>query len=762
MHATPAEVYAVQIDNFLSELSKQGRGLPGLGGRPVYGEVAAMAGVPYWALGRGTPARQLVDARVSQLGLEKNRKKTWAMGRVAANGITELSFAELIDLANDRRLAMEEAAIPGHIANLQAVLAIANLDQSAIANHYLDTGAQVRRLIRNCPAELGESVWAWREAYQRHLRDTLVLSSDFGTALRQLIRVHGRSQVSLARQLGVGSGVVGIWATGKSVPASTELVRRIEQIFDVAPGTLQNLAPRPEKQKREAYRQVDESWWPERWRRLPGGNVRCYHRRRRVLRDIPHEAFECGGAVLKDAFEKSLAAEIATNTHRERVREAYDKPYGMGIEQWPPRALNEWSELQGYKCDELSFSNKSRGRPWRMPSAMKQREEVSYFYAWLCLPAHEADPMLRGLGFSNNSLTIAWLAVPEVVVGYLQFRAARMRQYSNFTRNFVRFCRTLLRPRSGWLWRSDHLLQHLPVERQREIETLGGWKTWCGYAFEEISDFLNSLEDEGKIVMSRDAFEILDPLLQQDDPVKVVAKALAHNRRELDQAAARTRAVSRCVAANWRNHVLISFLIRLPLRAKHWSKMTYLPDNTGHLRRTDRGWQLVLPYADFKNSANLAIFRPRRNGEELVLDFADPGNALLQALTPLLDLYIKVYWPILSDGGPYLFPKQRGGQQTSENIAANVYRWTEEYLSENSPRMRGIPGLKPFRTHSFRHIVATTLYRHYSARAAANALLVSENMILMHYGRYLPVQRLQDAFGALAASFDLPRDSESP
>ena len=739
--------------------------LPVQRGKPVYARIASMAGIPPWSLTSGTPARLLVDQWVNRLGVYELPRRTWQMGRTPENGFQAITFDALISNVRERLIVTDnEGDLSIKIVeDLQTVLLINGLSGLSVANYHLDSVAQTRHLARDLDDDLQQSLWLWRRIYVEYLQRNTKVPQDFGDALHMLICLRERSQVSLSRELGVATGLIGNWARGDTVPASVALITRLETILEVPAGTLLDLALRSEKPRLEAFRQVDEAWWPEHWRRVPGRkSVPYYLRRRRVLRAIPYEAYAQGGDVLREAFTQALTAELEQGTHRGRMREVYEKPYGISVDEWPAGALEEWEQLRQYKCDDLNSQNKSRRGHWRPTSAEKQQEEVGYFFAWMRLPAEEPDEMLRGLGYSPQLFSLAWLAIPDVVINYLIFRASRSKQYNSFASNFLRFCRSLLARKRGWLWRSDYLLERLPEEQQRKIEDLGGWQVWCVYAHEELGDFLDSLQQEGKIVSSRDAFEVLDPLLKMDDPVKVIVRALERNRRDLDQAAARNRAISRPVASNWRNHILISFLIRLPLRAKHWCGLTYLPDNTGNLRRSSDGWELVLPYSDFKNSSNLAIFRQRRNGEELVLDFSAPGNELLQQLSPLLDLYVDVYWPVLGGGSesPYLFLKQKGGQQTSENLAGNVYRWTEEYLSEDSPRSSGIPGLKPFRTHSFRHIVATTLYRHHSARAAANALLVSELMIVMHYGRYLPAERLRDAFAALQSSFDIEDDDE--
>lgn len=350
-------------------------------------------------------------------------------------------------------------------------------------------------------------------------------------------------------------------------------------------------------------------------------------------------------------------------------------------------------------------------------------------------------------------MSLALLSFPNFVADFLEFRRERAGTFNSFTKTFIDFVAALLRPKSGWIWQHAELAVGLEEHLQQHIRARGGWAAHCEQSRKFLIDTLNALVKSGSIKLSRDPFLPILPLLKLEQPLEPIIRGLKLSKRDLKLMEHASKSIGPSIAASWRDHLLISFLCRFPLRAQHWCSMTYRPhDNTGHLRRNARGWELVLPYEDFKNYANTRIFK-RRGDQLLILDFSAPQNALLNQLSDLLDEYTTKYWPVLAQGNDVLFPNEKAKRVSTDNLYVFVRRWTAEYVADTSPRGYGISGVIPFGTHSFRDLVATSLAKNVSPEAAAAALLDSVKMIHEHYARFIPADLLKSAFVGLGPAF---------
>ena len=173
--------------------------------------------------------------------------------------------------------------------------------------------------------------------------------------------------------------------------------------------------------------------------------------------------------------------------------------------------------------------------------------------------------------------------------------------------------------------------------------------------------------------------------------------------------------------------------------------MSYREDNTGTLSKDSKGiWQLILPFKDFKNCKNRKIFVGCNGEKAIVLSF---NKSPLKPLVPLLELYLRDYWPTIAGDSERLFPSLAGKELTVAGLGKIVRAWTREYLSEQSLRGCGIAGVLPFSIHAFRDVLATHVIKATgSIELAADLLLDSPEIVAAHYARFLPKDRLERVY----------------
>lgn len=388
------------------------------------------------------------------------------------------------------------------------------------------------------------------------------------------------------------------------------------------------------------------------------------------------------------------------------------------------------------------------------------RGQLEGFFGFLCLPPDEPDRRYQGAGLVPEDLTLAWLADLQAVKNFLDFRQFRSGAHSGATEAFINAFGSLLQAKSGWLWLHPELAGRLPEQHQRSVQAAEGWESYCAEVHSELRKALASLKRHREIKKTRDPMFPILPILNLPEPLSAINHALNLHCADLLARSHSYKLFSKNQAAGWRDHFLISLLARFPLRAKHWGLLTYKEDGTGSLRRhPNDGWQLVIPYADFKNVRNEAVFPPNAPSKELVLTF-DQVPALRQ-LIPLLEFYLEHARPILAGNGLLLFPKKEGKAMTALDLFARVQDWTHEYLSQHSSRGRGIKGVHAFGPHAFRDILATHIIKTTgSLTLAANILLDSEETVKRHYARFLPEDRLKLAMDSLANTFTPFKDSD--
>ena len=751
--------YQLRLTRYLSDLEASGKSLPGIRERINNEAVARAANLSAQVL-RNTPELQtMLQEAVSRLGIEDQGriprlrpKATLQPGRPTYGELKREAPAFFV------QSGISEASLGSYHSALEGWKRFFDLTDSDEAEAHLGQGFNVSfpAFAATANAPVCSRIRRWADFYIKLAQQQSKLPDNFADALNVLIESSNFSRNTLSDELRISHTSINEWVNGRSLPTTAAMVTQMEQLLGAAPGALMALYAPLKRKRLDSFRKVPEDWWPAEWQVQPDFKwVPQARNRRTVLGKIPEAAFLQGGDTLKRAFEESLDAVralVRVNSPRQQGKYSEDL-YGHQFRLWNSNLLRAWESLKQYKMAEAGFHNSERNGRWKESSANKVQGDLVYFFGYLTLLPNPGKPTADGKGMSHDELSLAHLTFSSLVADFLEFKRARSGAFNSGTTTFINLVAALTRPQSGWLWLHPELAGELPEELRSQINACGGWQQHCEQSRNFLLGKLKSFEKGGSIKISRDPFKPILPLLEMDHPLAPIIHGLKLHRRDLEIVEKTQGVMSLDLAVEWRDHLLVSFLTRFPLRLKHWWTMTYRHDGTGHLRRNSRGWELALPYKDFKNYANTKIFERRGRGI-LILDFSLPKFALLNQLSDLIDDYIGRCWSVLSGEKHHLLFPSRDGTSAKLALYPAVRQWTREHISEMSMQGYGIAGVRPFGPHAFRDLGATELIKNASIDDAAALLLDSRQMVEKHYARFIPADRVTQAFGSLSSLFE--------
>ena len=359
-----------------------------------------------------------------------------------------------------------------------------------------------------------------------------------------------------------------------------------------------------------------------------------------------------------------------------------------------------------------------------VPTARAAWTQLAGYLGWMALP-HEKG----GLGMNTETLqTLAWLAVPNHIDAYLEWRKMRCgNKRTESTSAFLSLVGCLLRPRFGFLTQQPSYLATLPESFRSEE-----WQLLCERQFEYISQLKQAFVNE--YVISRDPFEPIRSVIDLPQPLEAVADMVQRMRRDRPTGCVYAEAI-------WaRDIFLVKLLVSNPLRLRNIATMTWTPANVGGRRPADQGslyqrddgsWWIFVPKRLLKNRRGQGIF-----------DYHSPVH---QSVWKDLERYLFVFrdelirWPT-----DLVFIAGKGGRRQSESDGA-------------SPDIDcGTPGHRPFMDmskrifyltrkylwksggigmHAFRHIVATSILKTDAGdiKTAALVLNDAEATVAKHY-----------------------------
>lgn len=425
--------------------------------------------------------------------------------------------------------------------------------------------------------------------------------------------------------------------------------------------------------------------------------------------------------------------------YRKKLKERSLSQYVLKEDEVSPGLEAEWQNFFHYKTTRMPKLKRSTKGCWSMvseeiaapgvPSKGRRGGQASSaagmnwgyiecFLGYVRLPLDQG-----GAGVAPDEAgTMAWLAVPELVNGYMEFITTRSDGLVHGgQRQFAAFVASLVRPDFGYLRQQPEMLQRLPGRISDGVS----WETLCSESYELAKTWKRTARD-----ISRKPEEPILGLLNLNEPLQPILSMVD----KIDKLALEASPGSVQEARRRRDALLIAMLYANPLRSRQFSNMRWRPDNSGNLYRTADGkWRLRFDPREMKNGKSSA---------------ARGYDAPLPSwLSARIEAYLEEFRPMLlgdaKDNG-FVFPSSRDGRVWKQ-LGRHVANLTRRY----------IPGCPGFGPHAFRHLVATNWLRHHPNDFLTVAELLSDSLqvVLSNYAHL----RKDDSFDRYEAYVDSMR-----
>lgn len=397
--------------------------------------------------------------------------------------------------------------------------------------------------------------------------------------------------------------------------------------------------------------------------------------------------------------------------YRKRLAERTADPYFLPVSAISSALEKEWRQLLSYKTAIAPTLERTSRGVWRcVPVGTASLDSPLVMIGkTVCPSAQIALERIRGmLGYLSRSTnadgqgmpaatiqTLAWLAVPSAVTGYLDFLTQRSDGLVHSgQQGFARLVASLVRAKTGYLRQRPEMRNALPEEVRPETEA--EWDKLCDATHKLVQQWIVSAKD-----MSREPDAPISALLALDHPLEPVIEAVDR----ITQLAAKAPPGSLSQARHHRDALLIAFVISNPLRARTLKSLTWSPDNSGSLYQTPEGWRIRLTRSMLKNGDGKA------------------GKRYDVAVAPwvgaLIDAYIEEYRATLlgDTSSPYFFVNNR-----------NTKPWKGMSPHVRKLTLRHVRGTHGFSLHAFRHLVATDLLKRNPNAFVTAAVLLNDSL----------------------------------
>jgi integrase len=377
-----------------------------------------------------------------------------------------------------------------------------------------------------------------------------------------------------------------------------------------------------------------------------------------------------------------------TILYRQELSKRTLATYFLKVRDFLPPLLNELQSLYAYKTSRRpSLARSSRG-VWgvSLPAQRPEQPVVPFAPNAVCVSYTILTEMLEGFlgylcldlaagGFGRTraeAQTLAWLAVPDAIDGYMSFLQDRSGNlvHAGHTR-FARQVINLVQPQTGFLTQQPAYADQLPQDVRPD-----DWQATCAEAKMVATEWKQAAVDK-----SRDPALPIANLLVLQEPLKPVINAI----RELDKQALANPEGSVKEAVYKRDALLLSLLIVNPLRIRNFVLMSVAPSRSGYLYQSATQYRISIPKSGFKNASSSAV--------------QDYDVGIPAFLSSRIEEYLDIFRPVLigdkADSG-LLFPsRSTGGVYATLGLRIQIL---------TARLIPGCPGIGP---HAFRHLVAT-------------------------------------------------------
>jgi integrase len=403
---------------------------------------------------------------------------------------------------------------------------------------------------------------------------------------------------------------------------------------------------------------------------------------------------------------------------------------------------------------------------WGAETADFNMAKLRSMVAWLCLPSDEngarkvlataklnelpgpelsavVEPMFRGKGIPSTKVKVCDLLNPANISGYLAWRTLRSQgEVHEGHSKFLKMMKALLAPKYGFVTQQPELAwgfqglgfqglkQASKTFKQDYSEQKKLWADQCSQWHDQLATLSGRVmakQDEG---VPRGPKHDLEPISTLNDPLSVLINLIdRHGKGRPPGFPGRPTQTTREVI--WlRDQTLLRLILSNPLRNRNLRDMTWRSDNTGNLYQKEEEWWIRFSRNEIKNGGG-------KKGAYDVQVIAD--------LVPYLNAYLKSGENfgrgfLIKKGGKHadrVFLTNRGTRfAAAPNLSQLFARLTEGHLED-------LPGSKPFRSHAWRHIVATGYLKSTRDFVTLSFILHDRlQTVLDHYAHLVP----QDGF----------------
>lgn len=416
-----------------------------------------------------------------------------------------------------------------------------------------------------------------------------------------------------------------------------------------------------------------------------------------------------------DRLKPKPSAHVEPIEFRERLSGRVGSRYRLNPRTFSESLLDELKAFYVYKTTRRPALSRSRKGVWAV-SAPDQRPDASpvlfapdsvcvsfnnflgmliSYLGYVCLEASAG-----GMGrTSDEAQTLAWLAIPDAVDGYLEFLQERSGGliHSGHTRLAAQIL-NLTNPQTGYLAQQPQFAARLPADMRPEE-----WKSTCLEARSVAQEWKHLAQD-----LSRDPTKPIAGMLALPEPLTPLVDAI----KALDKEAMAAPEGSVMEALRKRDALLLSMLIFNPLRIRNYKIMGVTQSRRGYIYRASAQYRIAIPKGGFKNGKSNGV--------------SDYDVGVSPSLTARLDDYLENYRPVLLAGKAdqgFLFPsKDTGGVHT--DLGRHIFKITA--------RLMDGPGIGP---HAVRHLSATSWLKNHPEDVYTLAQLLNDRLetVLRNY-----------------------------
>ncbi len=534
---------------------------------------------------------------------------------------------------------------------------------------------------------------SWRKLRVQRF-DIPELSAHFGPALGHLILARGYNFPTVSREADIPVATLRqvisekIGVTQSMLPAFA----RVEALLRVPAGTL--LA----KITHVSHR-VD---------RIQGATAEYVAVSSRVRALLPYEAAFWKPDRLTEAVAKVEPLLRAGTTFGDLIQVTREVENRLAPFRPSAELERQLESYTRYKTVPVTYPLLRRARWISDNTRDKGIEQLRMWMRFACTEA--GDSAWCGLGLPLEAQTLAWAAVPTIVLAYTGQRAKRFADmdwkgeargtfYTESEAGFLEHMMSLTNPVTGWLVQHpelakalvpfphqlpsqfDDLLQLYTVDGGAPLLTeadvtraRGDWKQFVAESHTHYVQARKRIIEIAAI--SRNPYESVSGLMLAEEPVAEYMALLFASERHW--------ACPRSSIKSWRLDVRDAAITRLApitgFRPFNLMGLTFTGDTRGQIRKIDGTWDIEVPYKLFKNRKSCRLFGTHTAPKNFRMQLRNEFG-----LYEVLDTWFFECLPALraKDAGVPAFANRNGDPMSVSGYGDMMKAFSAKYIAWN-------------------------------------------------------------------------------